>query len=33
MREYYKLFGLDENATDAEITERYYELKAKYNEK
>ncbi len=32
MKEYYQLFGLSENATDAEITERYYELKAKYSE-
>lgn len=32
MKEYYQFFGLSENATDAEITERYYELKAKYSE-
>ena len=32
MREYYQLLGLNEDATDAEITERYYELKAKYSE-
>ena len=32
MKEYYQLLGLNENATDAEVTERYYELKAKYNE-
>ena len=32
MKEYYELLGLKESATDAEITERYYELKAKYSE-
>lgn len=32
MKEYYELLGLSETATDAEITERYYELKAKYSE-
>ncbi len=32
MREHYALFGLDENATEAELTERYQALKAKYNE-
>ena len=32
MKEYYELLGLNETATDAEITERYYELKAKYSE-
>ena len=28
----YELLGLDENATEEEINERYRELKAKYNE-
>ena len=28
----YKLFGLNESATDEEITARYEELKAKYKE-
>ncbi len=32
MKEYYQIFGLNEDATDAEITERYQELKAKYGE-
>ncbi len=32
MREYYKLLGLEETATDAELTERYYALRAKYSE-
>ncbi len=32
MKEYYKLLGLDENATEGEITERYFALKTKYNE-
>ena len=32
MKEYYELLGLNESATDAEITERYHELKAKYSE-
>ena len=32
MKEYYKLLGLSETATDEEITERYKELKAKYKE-
>lgn len=32
MKEFYEIFGLEETATDAEITERYQELKAKYSE-
>lgn len=32
MRENYELLGLKESATDEEITERYYQLRAKYNE-
>ena len=32
MTENYKLLGLDESATDEEITARYEELKAKYSE-
>ena len=32
MKEYYELFGLTDSATDEEITARYQELKAKYNE-
>ncbi|MBR2646987.1 MAG: hypothetical protein IKD47_05475 [Clostridia bacterium] len=32
MKEFYEIFGLDENATDGEITARYEELKAKYRE-
>lgn len=32
MKEYYELLGLTETATDEEIVERYYELKAKYSE-
>ena len=32
MREYYEIFGLDENATDAELAKRYQELKEKYGE-
>ena len=32
MNENYELLGLKESATDAEITERYHELKAKYGE-
>ena len=32
MKENYEILGLNENATDAEITERYYALKAKYSE-
>jgi DnaJ-class molecular chaperone len=32
MKEYYELFGLTDSATDEEITVRYQELKAKYNE-
>ena len=31
-REYYDLLGLNEDATDEEIKERYGELKKKYNE-
>lgn len=32
MKEYYQILGLKETATDAEIAERYHELKAKYGE-
>ena len=32
MKEYYEFLGLSETATDAEILERYQELKAKYKE-
>ncbi|MBQ8283603.1 MAG: hypothetical protein IJX75_00775 [Clostridia bacterium] len=32
MREYYEFLGVNENATDEEITARYTELKAKYGE-
>ena len=32
MTDNYKLFGLREDATDEEITERYQELKQKYSE-
>ena len=32
MKEYYKLLGVSEIATDEEITKRYNELKAKYRE-
>ena len=32
MRENYELLGLEETATDEEITARYQELRAKYNE-
>ena len=32
MRENYELLGLKESATEGEITERYYTLRAKYNE-
>ena len=32
MRDYYQIFGLDENATDEEIAQRYQELKTKYSE-
>ncbi len=32
MRENYQLFGLDQTATDEELTARYQALKAKYNE-
>lgn len=32
MNENYELFGLDENATDEELKNRYSELKKKYNE-
>lgn len=32
MKEFYQVLGLTENATDGEVTERYYELKAKYSE-
>jgi curved DNA-binding protein CbpA len=32
MKEYYELLGLSETATDEEITARYQELRAKYNE-
>ena len=32
MKEYYELLGLNENATDEEITNRYNELKEKYRE-
>ena len=32
MIEHYRLLGLDQTATDEEITARYEELKAKYNE-
>lgn len=32
MKKHYEFLGLSENATDEEITERYYELKAKYLE-
>ncbi len=32
MQQYYELFGLDENATDEELSARYEELKAKYKE-
>lgn len=32
MRENYELLGLEESATDEEITARYQELRAKYNE-
>ena len=32
IREYYDLLGLNEDATDEEIKERYAELKKKYNE-
>ena len=31
-REYYDLLGLNEDATDEEIKNRYGELKKKYNE-
>lgn len=32
MKEYYEILGLNESATDAELTERYQALKAKYSE-
>ena len=32
MKEYYKLLGVSETATDEEIEARYYELREKYNE-
>ena len=32
MKEYYEFLGLSETATDAEIAEKYQELKAKYKE-
>ncbi|MBQ7879584.1 MAG: DnaJ domain-containing protein, partial [Clostridia bacterium] len=32
MNEYYELLGVNESATDEEITARYEELKAKYKE-
>ena len=32
MKEYYELLGLSETATEEEITEKYYQLKAKYSE-
>ncbi len=32
MKEYYQFLGLSESATDAEISARYQELKAKYSE-
>ena len=32
MKEFYEFLGLTESATDEEITARYNELKAKYNE-
>ena len=32
MKEFYEILGLPEGATDEEITERYYQLKAKYSE-
>ena len=32
MKEYYQFLGLAETATDEEITARYQELRAKYNE-
>jgi DnaJ-class molecular chaperone len=32
MKEYYEILGLNELATDAELTERYQALKAKYSE-
>ncbi len=32
MKEYYEFLGLNESATDEEITARYQELKAKYSE-
>ena len=32
MKEYYKILGIDENATDEEITASYHQLKEKYSE-
>lgn len=32
MKEFYEFLGLEESATDAEITQRYQELKEKYSE-
>ena len=32
MNEYYRFFGVDENATDEEIEARYNELKKKFEE-